>query len=46
MLLNVNVRVRGCSKIFNFFDRAQKRSKFSENDIDIYYYISKTFPKI
>jgi hypothetical protein len=23
-------------KIFNFFERAQKRSNFSENDIDIY----------
>ena len=23
-------------KIFNFFKRAQKRSNFSENDIDIY----------
>ncbi len=23
-------------KIFNFFERAQKRSDFSENDIDIY----------
>jgi hypothetical protein len=23
-------------QIFNFFERAQKRSKFSENDIDMY----------
>ena len=31
-------------KIFNFFGKAQKRSKLSENDI--YIFISKTFTKI